>query len=115
MRFGVGSHNQIYDRLLGYAADAEQTSNWTEVINLFADLTGFAQAWTPPIMKARPMTPYKFTRLSTRCGGLCYLCSVLARRRCATLLYKSSSTPSSSSSWSRCFLRVASEVWIVMD
>jgi len=39
-RDGVGSHNQTFNRLYGYAAGGAQASNWTEVMNLFSDVLG---------------------------------------------------------------------------
>jgi len=39
-RAGVGSHNQTFTRLYGYAAGGAQGSNWTEVMNLFSDVLG---------------------------------------------------------------------------
>jgi len=37
----IGSHNQTFSRAYGYAAGSAQAANWTEVMNLFADLLGF--------------------------------------------------------------------------
>merc|ERR1719271_616035 len=38
----LGSHNQTFNRAYSYAAGAAQAANWTEVMNLFADVLGFA-------------------------------------------------------------------------
>lgn len=48
-RIGVGSHHHIFDRLFKNARGAAQAANWTEVMNIFADLVGFADedAWKP--------------------------------------------------------------------